>query len=167
MAQLLTVTAICTLSGYLFWKYADRLFGSSGVQVSVRLDRPEPSGRLVWDILNTGDQAVTVTKLIVRGRGGAADLVPQGLPKVLGTQDRITLPTDVDWPLLAASSIAVADATGQEHRASRRQLTAVQDQLGRIIDRRCHATPSRDFLPGAVAVAMLGFFMLIWAIATR
>ena len=87
------------------------------MQVAIRLDRPEPGAHLIWDIINTGDQPVTLTKLIVHGRGGAATRCRCGLPKVLAPQDRITLPTDVDWTLLAAKSIAVADSTGHEHHA--------------------------------------------------
>ena len=146
MAQVFTVIAICALGGYLLWRYADRLFEPKGVQVSIRLDRPEPGAHLIWDILNTGDQPVTITKLIVHGRGDAVDTVPLGLPRALAKQDRIILPTDVDWTLLAARSIAVADSTGHEHHASRRQLAAIQDQLRRLVDRRVttrrHATSS-------------------------
>jgi hypothetical protein len=172
MAQVLTVIAICALGGYLLWKYADRLFEPNGVQVTVRLDRPEPGAHLIWDILNTGDQPVTLTKLIVHGRGGVADTVPLGLPRALAKQDRLTLPTDVDWTLLTARSIAVADSTGQEHHASGRQLTAIQDQLRRLVDRRVYDTSARDFLSGAADLAFgvvilgLGFFMLMWVIAT-
>jgi hypothetical protein len=172
MAQVLTVIAICALGGYLLWKYADRLFEPNGVQVTLRLDRPEPGAHLIWDILNTGDQPVTLTKLIVHGRGGAGDTVPLGLPRALAKQDRLTLPTDVDWTLLTAKSIAVADSTGQEHHASRRQLAAIQDQLRRLVDRRVYDTSARDFLSGAADLAFgvvilgLGFFMLMWVIAT-
>jgi hypothetical protein len=172
MAQVLTVVAIFALSGYLLWRYADRLFAPKGVQVSIRLDRPEPGAHLIWDIVNTGDQPVTLTKLIVHGRGGAADTAPLGLPRILANQDRITLPTDVDWTLLAAKSIAVADSTGQEYHASKRQLGAIQDQLRRLIDRRIYNTSARDFISGAADLAFgvvilgLGFFMLMWVIAT-
>src|SRR6185295_3341771 len=81
MAQLLTAVAICALGGYLLWRYADRLFASEGVRLPLRLDRPEPGVHLIWDIVNTGPQPVTLTKLIVHGRGGATDTVPLGLPK--------------------------------------------------------------------------------------
>lgn len=172
MAQVLTVVAICALGGFLLWKYADRLFEPKGVQVTIRIDRPEPGAHLIWDIVNTGDQPVTLTKLIVHGRGGAADTVPLGLPTVLAKLDRITLPTDVDWTLLAARSIAVADSTGHEHHASKRQLAATQAQLRRLIDRRVYNTSARDFISGAADLAFgvvilgLGFFMLMWVIAT-
>jgi hypothetical protein len=172
MAQILTAFALCALGGYLLWRYADRLFEPKGVQVSIRLDRPEPGAHLIWDIVNTGPQAVTLTKLIVHGRRGAGDTVPLGLPRVLAPQDRIFVPTDVDWSLLAAKSIAVADTTGHEHHASKGQLVAIQDQLRRLIDRRVYNTSARDFISGAADLAFgvvilgLGFFMLMWVIAT-
>jgi hypothetical protein len=108
----------------------------------------------------------------VHGRGSAADTVPLGLPRILAPMDRITVPTDVDWSLLAARSIAAADSTGQEHHASRRQLVAIQDKLRRLIDRRVYAASARDFIAGAADLAFgvvilgLGFFMLMWVIAT-
>jgi hypothetical protein len=147
MAQILTVVAICALGGYLLKRCADRIFEPEGVQVTLRLDRAEPDVRLIWDILNTGETPVTLTKLSVHGRGRAADTVPIGLPRVLAPQDRITLPTDVDWSLLAARSLAAADATGRQHRASKRQLVAIQDQLRPLIDRRVYNTPAREFIP--------------------
>ena len=83
MAQVLIAVAICALGGYLFWRYADRLFDADGVHVNLRLDRPEPGAHLIWDIVNTSPHPVTLTKLIVHGRGKAANTVPLGLPKVL------------------------------------------------------------------------------------
>ena len=172
MAQVLTVVAVCALGGYLLWRYADRIFEPDGVQVKIRLDRPEPGAHLIWEITNTGPRSVTLTKLIVHGRGKTADTVPLGLPRVLAPQDRLTLPTDVDWNLLAARSISAADSTGQEHHASKRQLVAIQDQLRRLIDRREQTASARDFIAGAADLAFgvvilgLGFFMLMWVIAT-
>jgi len=172
MSQTLTVIAISALALYLLWRYADRIFEPDGLQVRIRLDRAEPGAHLIWDILNAGPAPVTLTKLIVHGRGRAADTVPLGLPRVLEPQDRITLPTDVDWNLLAARSIAAADATGQEHLASKRQLIAIQDQLRQLIDRRVRNATARDFIVGAADLAFgvvilgLGFFMLMWVIAT-
>jgi len=172
MAQFLTVVAICALGGYLLWRYADRIFAPDGVQVRIRLDRPESGAHLIWEIINTGPNAVTLTKLIVHGRGSTADTVPLGLPRVLAPQDRLTLATDVDWSVLAARSISAADATGYEHHASKRQLVAVQDQLRRLIDRRVHKMSAGDFIAGAADLAFgvvilgLGFFMLMWVIAT-
>ena len=172
MAQVLTAVAICALGGYLLWRYADRLIEPDGVRVNLRLDRPAPGAHLLWDIVNTSPQPVTLTKLIVHGRGKAADTVPLGLPKVLAPQDRITVPTDGDWHLLSARSIAVADSTGREHHASHRQLVVGQDQLRQLMDRRVFYASARDFLTGAADLAFgvvilgLGFFMLMWVIAT-
>jgi hypothetical protein len=172
MTQVLTIVPICALSGYLLWRYSDRLFKPDGVHLTLRLDRPEPGAHLIWDIANNSVQPVTLTKLIVHGRGGATDTVPLGLPKILAPGDRLTLPTDGDWSLLGAKSIAVADSTGQEHHASRRQLVAIQRQLRQLIDRRDYNTSARAFLAGAADLAFgvvilgLGFFMLMWVIAT-
>jgi hypothetical protein len=49
---------------------------------------------------------------------------------------------------------------------------AIQDQLRQLIDRRVFNTSARDFLTGAADLAFgvvilgLGFFMLMWVIAT-
>jgi len=172
MAQVLTAVAIFALGGYLLWRYADRLFEPRGVRLTLRLDRLEPGAHLIWDIVNATAHPITLTKLIVYGRDGVGNTVPLGPPKALAPQDRITLPTDGDWSLLAAKSIAVADSTGQEHHAPRRQLAAIQEQLRQLIDRRVHNTSARDFLSGAADLAFgvvilgLGFFMLMWVIAT-
>jgi hypothetical protein len=172
MAQVLTAVAVFALAGFLFWRYADRLFERPGITVAIRLDKSAPGAHLIWDIVNAGTEPVTLTKLIVHGRNGAADTVPLGLPKVLASQDRIIIPTDVDWSLLAAKSIGVADASGHEHHAIRRQLVAIQDQLRQLIDRRVYTSSARDFITGAADLAFgvvilgLGFFMLMWVIAT-
>jgi hypothetical protein len=172
MAQVLTAVAVIALAGYLLWRYADRLFDRPGIKVAIRLDKSAPGAHLIWDIANTGLEPVTLTKLIVHGRKGAGDTVPLGLPRVLATSDHLVLPTDVDWTLLSASSIAVADASGQEHRADRRQLVAIQQHLRQLIDRRADSPSARDFLSGAADLAVgvvilgLGFFMLMWVIAT-
>jgi hypothetical protein len=172
MAQVLTLVAVCALVGYLLWRYADRLFESQGIKVSIRLDRPEPGAHLIWHIINSGHQPVTLAKLVIHGPKGVNDNAPSGLPATLAAQDHLILPTDVDWSLLAARSIAVVDANGHEHHVSGRQLRAIQDQLHELIDRRVYATSARDFLSGAADLAFgvvilgLGFFMLMWVIAT-
>jgi hypothetical protein len=172
MAQLLTAVAVCALAGFLFRRHADRFFERPGVKVAIRLDKAAPGAHLIWDVTNTGVEPVTLTKFIVHGRKGAGDIVPSLLPATLASQDRIIVPTDVDWSLLAARSIAVVDAGGQEHYAVRRQLAGIQEQLRELIDRRVHASSARDFLAGAadlafgVAILGLGFFMLMWVIAT-
>ena len=172
MAAIISFVAVCALAGYLLWRHSGRLFEQPGIKVAIRLDRPEPGAHLVWDIVNTGPSPVTLTRVVVRGRSGSGDTVPLGLPKVLAAQDHLVLPTDVDWGLLAARSVAVVDSTGCEYPAARGQLAAVQDQLRQLIDRRVHHTSARDFLSGAadlafgVAILGLGFFMLMWVIAT-
>ena len=78
----------------------------------------------------------------------------------------------LDWTLLAARTIAVTDSAGHEHLASRKQLLEIQDRLRQLIDRRVYKASARDFLTGAADLAFgvvilgLGFFMLMWVIAT-
>jgi hypothetical protein len=82
------------------------------------------------------------------------------------------VPTDVDWTLLSATSMAVCDADGREHLVSRQQLKLIQEQLGMLIERRVYTPSARDWLYGATDMAFgvvilgLGFFMLMWVIAT-
>jgi hypothetical protein len=125
----------------------------------------------MWDIANVGPGPITVAKLVIQGRT-ASTTIPLGIPQVLQTQEHTLVPTDVDWTLLAATSMAVWDADGREHLVSRRQLKAIQEQLGTLIDRRGHTPSARDWLSGAADMAFgvvilgLGFFMLMWVIAT-
>jgi hypothetical protein len=149
-----------------------RWLTSPPVRVSIQIDHGAPGSHLLWDIENTGPEPVTLTRLIVHGKRGAADTVPLGLPHVLEPADHLVLPTDVDWSLLSASSIAAADAEGNEYAAPRAQLEAVRAKLRESIDRRESSLSARDFLSGAADMAFgvvilgLGFFMLMWAIAT-
>jgi hypothetical protein len=172
MAQLPTVAAVRARAGSLFRRYADRIFERPGIKVAIRLDKAAPGAHLIWDVTNTGAEPVTLTQFVVHGRKGSGAIVSSLLPATLASHDRIIVPTDVDWSLLAARSIAVVDALGQEHYAVRRQLARIQEDLREVIDRRVHASSARDFLVGAtdlafgVAILGLGFFMLMWVIAT-
>jgi hypothetical protein len=172
MAQIFTLVTLLALAGYAIWRYRVAGLDRNAIRVTIRLDHDAPGAHLIWDITNAGNSPVTLTKLIVHGRHGAADTVPLGLPRVVNPQDRLLLPTDVDWNLLAARSIAVADDIGREHEASRRQLASIQEHLRRLVDRRAYTTSARDFLFGATDLAFgvvilgLGFFMLMWVIAT-
>lgn len=149
-----------------------RFVGRQAIRVSIHVDHGAPGAHLIWDIENTSDRPVALSKLIVHGRRGAADAVPLGLPHILGPQDHLVLPTDVDWSLLAATSVAAADAAGNEYRAPRAQLAAVRARLRESIDRREASVSAREFLFGAADMAFgvvllgLGVFMLMWAIAT-
>jgi len=64
----------------------------------------------------------------------------------------------------------VCDTQGAEHLAPGDQLRLVQGQLHEVIDRRISS--ARDWLFGAANLAFgvmilgLGFFMLMWIIAT-
>ena len=172
MVPLPTVAAVRARARSLFRKHTDRIFERPGIKVAVRLDRAAPGAQLIWNVINTGTEPVALAKFIVRGRTSSVDIVSSLLPATLAPQDRIIVPTDVDWTLLAARSIAVADAHGREHCAARRQLAGIQEQLRELIDRRVHASSAQDFLAGAadlafgVAILGLGVFMLMWTIAT-
>ena len=172
MTQIITIVTLLTLAGYSLWRYRSALFDRSTVRVAIRLDREAPGAHLIWNITNVGPSPVQLTKLIVHGHHGAADTVPLGLPHILRPQESTLLPTDVDWSLLAAKWVGVADDSGREHRASRRELATIQEHLRQLIDRRVYVSSARDFLFGATNLAAgavilgLGFFMLMWVIAT-
>ena len=172
MTQILTIVTLLLLSVYAIWRYFGAGRRRDEVRVAIRLDREAPGAHLIWDITNVGDTPVTVTKLIVHGGNGKDKTVPLGLARVLEPQDSAVLPTDVDWSLLAAKSVAVADSSGREHQASRRELATIQEHLRELIDRRVDTPSAREFLFGATDLAFgvvilgLGFFMLMWVIAT-
>jgi hypothetical protein len=172
MAQVLTLFSIVALAAYALWRFGDRLFDRSGIQIALRLDRAAPGAHLIWHIRNTGPQPITLTKLIIHGPQGLTDMAARGLPKVLTPTQSVVVFTDVDWSLLAARRIAVTDSSGHEHTASRRQLIVIQDRLRQLIDRRVYTASARDFITGAADLAFgvvilgLGFFMLMWVIAT-
>ena len=172
MAQVLTFLSLAGAAAYVFWRFGDRLFDQSTIAITLRLDRAAPGAHLIWHIRNTGPHPITLTKLIVHAAQGPADLTTRGLPTVLEPTESALVFTDVDWSLLAAKRIAVTDAAGHEHLASRRQLIAIQDRLRQLIERRAQPTSARDFITGAADLAFgvvilgLGFFMLMWVIAT-
>jgi len=142
------------------------------LRVSVRFDHPPPGSHLIWNIENASDHAIVLTKLIVRGDMSAIDTVQLKLPHVLAPQDRMVLPTDVDWGFLAAKGLAAVDVDGREYDAPRRELVAVRDQMRDSIARPATTLSARDFLFGAadltvgMAILGLGIFMLMWVIAT-
>ena len=138
------------------------------LRLSIHIDHGIPGSHLIWDIENASDRPLILTKLIVHGRHGAADTVPLELPHVLAPRDRLVLPTDVDWSLLGATSLAAADVDGEEYLAPRRQVAAVRAQMRESIVRPATTLSAREFLAGAadltfgVAILGLGMFMLIW-----
>jgi len=174
MAQTWTI-AFSTAAGapavLLLMRHA---FSKDTVRVRLRLDRSAPGAHLMWDIANVGRAPITVNKLIIRAGRGAqnAQMVALGMPQVLQAREHALIPTDVDWTLLSARTIAVADANGREHRVSGKQLAAIQEQLRQLIDRRDYSASASDWLSGATNLAFgvvilgLGFFMLMWVIAT-
>lgn len=176
MIEPMTFFSILAGLGIAGWLVRRTFLRPATVVVRLRLDRSGPGSHLMWDIRNVGPKPMTVTKLVIHTRAGrdaaSADAVPLGLPQVLDPQEHVLLPTDVDWTLLSARSIAVCDAEGREHLVSHAQLHAIQEQLGGLIDRRVYTPSAKDWLYGATEMAFgvvilgLGFFMLMWVIAT-
>jgi hypothetical protein len=168
MVQLLTLISIPAAIGLGLWLFRRQ---RDSVAVRLRLDRSGPGSHLVWDIANVGFDPITVTKLVIHTRTGP-NTVPLGLAHVLQNQEHTLVPTDVDWTLLSATSIAVCDADGREHLVPTKQLKVIQEQLGSLIERRDYTPSARDWLYGATNMAFgmvilgLGFFMLMWVIAT-
>jgi hypothetical protein len=165
-----TVFSVVVAVAALGWLIQTRLRRDT-VAVRLRLDRSTPGAHLMWEISNVGASPLTVTKLVIR-TAKDVDTVPLGLRQVLETQEHVLIPTDVDWTLLSAKSIAVGDADGVEHTVPGRQLSAIQQQLRMLIDRRDYNPSARDWLYGVTNLAFgvvilgLGFFMLMWVIAT-
>jgi hypothetical protein len=153
-------------------RWLGRWTGGGRVAIRLRLDRSTPGAHLMWDIANEGATPITLTRLVLRTHGDTGEGVPLAQPHLLRSHEQVLIPTDVDWTLLSARSIAVADAEGREHRVSRRQLAAIQQQLRTLIERRVYVPSARDWLSGAADMAFgfvilgLGFFMLMWVIAT-
>lgn len=150
------------------WRFITR----RPVRLSIDIDHGVPGSHLIWDIENTGDCPVILRKLVVHGQNGSTDTVSLGLPHVLAPRDHLVLPTDVDWSLLNAKSVAAVDVDGREYPAPRRQLAAICAQMRDAIARPANSLSARDFLSGAadlafgVAILGLGVFMLMYAIAT-
>jgi len=172
MAQTLTVVTLLSLVSYAVWRYRAAIFRRDPIRVTIRLDRDSPGAHLIWEVTNVSAEPIIITKLIVHGRKGTNDTVPLGLPRLLDADDLALLPTDVDWSLITAKSVAVADSTGREYKASHQKLARIQEHLRELIDRRGYTTSAREFLFGVADLAFgavilgLGVFMLMWVIAT-
>ena len=147
-------------------------FGPPSVRVGLRVDHGVPGSHLIWEVENGSSAPVTLTKLVVRGARGKQTTMALERPHLLEPHDQFVLPTDVDWGMLAARSVAFVDADGSEYKAPKHQFAEVRDQLRATIERRSSSLSARDFLFGAaemafgIAILGLGFFMLIYAIAT-
>jgi hypothetical protein len=173
MAETWTIVFSVAAAGLALW-LARRVMRRETVAVRLRLDRSAPGAHLMWDIANIGGAPITVKKLVLHiGRGARnAETVALRMPQVLQPREHVLIPTDVDWTLLSAKAIAVADADGREHPVSKKQLNAIQQQLRLLIDRRDYSASANDWLFGATNLAFgvvilgLGFFMLMWVIAT-
>jgi hypothetical protein len=158
------------------WMIWRSLAADGSVAVRLRLDRSAPGAHLMWDIANPGPEPITVTRLVLETgrplRPNRAETIALRVSQTLAAGESALIATDVDWTLLSARALAVGDATGRTHAVSRRQLTAIQSRLRRLIERRERVPSARDWLSGATNLAFgvvilgLGFFMLMWVIAT-
>jgi hypothetical protein len=175
MTQTLTFASVLIGAAAGLWLLRRTFLKPDSIAVRLRLDRSTPGAHLMWDIANLGSEPITVTKLVIHTgsrRDQRTETVALRSPQVLTPHDHVLLPTDVDWTLLSARSIAVADADGREHRVSRAQLAAIHEQLRPLIDRRVYQTSARDWLivstdmAFGVVILGLGFFMLMWVIYT-
>lgn len=172
MAETLTVIALLALGAPAGYAAFRRFARPRVLIVTVRLDRSAPGAHLIWDIGNAGPDSVGLHTLVVHDRSGDDQTVPFALPHVLEAGEHLLMPTDVDWSLLGARSIAVTDTAGREHAVARRDLVRVQQELRQHIDRREVIGSARDWLFGATDLAFgavllgLGIFLLLYVIAT-
>jgi len=149
------------------------LFGRGTVRIAIRLDHSGVGAHLIWTITNHSANPVTLHRLVFHGAHASSAKIPLDPPRTIQPDGQLILPTDVDWNLLGAHDIAVVDESGRAHKVPHGQLVQVQARLRQTIDRRRTAPSSaRDFLAGATDLAFgvmilgLGFFMLMWVIAT-
>jgi len=176
MAQIVTlVSLVAVAAAFLLFHIWRSHFEPQSLKVSIRLDRTAPGAHVIWDVVNTSTTPITLIKLVVHpphGRNRQTEAVPFGSPMRIAPLDEMVIATDVEWNVLTARSIALVDEHGSEYPAPRRQLEAAQEQLHRVVDRRVYNASARDFLSGAgdlafgVVILGLGFFMLMWVIAT-
>lgn len=177
MAQILTFVSLLW-AALLLWYLWERLGPKDPIRVSIHLDHVDPGAQLLCEIKNTSASAVTLTHFAVNprhvgdGRGERVATIPLPETETLRPGDTARVLIDVDWQLLAARTIAVCDSSGLEHRPPAAQLTAIQNSLHERIDHRVYTASARDWLFGAANLAFgvvilgLGFFMLMWVIAT-
>jgi hypothetical protein len=171
MAQVLTFVALIAAAAWL-WGVGRVLLRRERVRVSIRLDRSGPGAHLMWTIVNNGREPLTIVRLRLRGAHGSSATVELEHARTVEPDSQLVVPIEVDWNLLGARSIAAVDGNGVEYHPPHRQLVTVQEKLRQVIDRRAYRSSARDFLYGAADLAFgvfilgLGFFMLMWMIAT-
>ncbi len=180
MAQTLTfVSTFAVAAGVLWWWLRRRRMSRDDVAISVRLDCALPGAHLIWDIENTHFSPVTLAAFVIRPRhprddrrGESIATVSLPAPETLEPGNRTRLSMDVDWRLFEARAVGVCDATGSEHLAPPAQLSAVQAELRELVGHSVYRASARDWLLGAANLAFgfvilgLGFFMLMWVLAT-
>ena len=177
MAQSLTIVFLFAVAIGVSWWLRQRRAARDDVKVSIRLDGVVPGAHLIWKIENTSAVPITLSSFVIHPRRRAGDSFGDSAANVLiadtetlqpGERARLTM--DVDWRLFDARTIAMCDTAGREHLAPAAQLGAVQAQLHDLVERRTASAP--DWLRGAanltfgVVILGLGFFMLMWVIAT-
>jgi hypothetical protein len=176
MAQIVTLVSLAAAAaGFLLFHIWKSHFPQQDLKVSIRLDRVASGAHVIWDVVNVGPTPITLTKLVVHpplGRNRKPETVPFASPKRLAPLDEMVIATDVEWNVLTARSLALVDEHDHEYPAPHLQLETAQDQLHRVVDRRVYTASAREFLFGAgdfafgVVILGLGFFMLMWVIAT-
>jgi hypothetical protein len=178
MAQTLTLVSTLVLAAIVLWTMRARRRRHDEIRIALRLDSAMPGAHLLWEIVNTSTTPITLSAFVIRphrlgaGRGESIATIPFAAAITVPPGARAHASMDVDWRLVTAESIAVCDAMGREHHAVSAQLSGVQDQLHELIDRRVYPASASDWLFGAANLTFgavilgLGFFMLMWVIAT-
>jgi hypothetical protein len=148
------------------------LFRRAGLRLALRLDRVSPDAHLIWDITNATNSPLSIARLTITDRTGTDTAAPSEFPRTIGPGETITVATAVDWALLSARSVAAVDEQGRAYEARSGELARIQRRLRELIDRRAYQLSAQDWLFGATNLAFgavilgLGFFMLMWVIAT-
>jgi len=178
MAQSLTLVSIFAAAIGVWWWLRRRRTAPDDVHVAIRLDGAVPGAHLIWDVDNGCPTPVTLSAFVIHPRasgndsGEAIATVPISSDETLEPGAHTRLAMDVDWRLFDARTIATRDADGREHLAPADQLEEVQDQLHALVDRPRSSVSASDWLRGAANLAFgvvllgLGFFMLMWVLAT-
>jgi hypothetical protein len=180
MAQTLTFVSTFAVAGGVFWWWLRRRrMSRDDVEITMRLDRALPGAHLIWEIENTDFIPLTLAAFVIRPRhlrddrrGESIATVPLPSPETLEPGDRTRLSMDVDWRLFDARAVGVCDAAGSEHLAPAAQLSAVQAELRELVGHSIYRASAPDWLSGAANLAFgvvilgLGFFMLMWVLAT-
>jgi len=95
MTQTMTLVSTVALAGVVLWWLRERFTPRETLRVSVRLDSSMPGSHLIWNIVNTDAQPVTLTSFAINprhlgdGRGESIAAVPLATAETLQPGDRI------------------------------------------------------------------------------